>query len=43
MIATLQQVIAISDRDHQRHLVTHRCKYAVTPPADVHLLLLASE
>jgi len=28
MIVTLQQVIAISDRDHWCHLVTNRCTYA---------------
>jgi len=30
MIVTLQQVVAISDRDHWRHLVTDRCTYAAT-------------
>jgi len=28
MIVALQQVIAISDRDHQRRLVSNRCTYA---------------
>jgi len=37
MIVTLQQVIAITDRDHQRRLVTNS---RMPPPVDVHLLML---